>query len=982
MQFEILGPLRVSAADGAVELGAPAQRALLAVLLTSPNAPVSDDRLVDELWGDDPPASAHHLVQVYVSRLRALLDESPNAPRIVREGSGYALRVERDELDAERFLAAVAHGRELRDREPDAADETFAAALRLWHGAPFGDFPDGPPAVREEARYLERQQLEALESWFDVRLQLGRHHELVPELSQLVVQHPYDEALHGQLVLGLYRCGRQAEALKTARALQVRLREELGVEPSRDLRELYRDILLQAPRLALEPPEPPSNLPTRLTSFVGRKRELQELAELIEASRLLTLTGPGGIGKTRLAVELARRVRVQFPGGVWWVDLGQAPDPDSVLDEVARILGVRTSAGVELGDAVIRALSRRKALLLLDNCEQLVSAVAETVERLLAATTGPRILATSRMPLGIARERRWMVPPLSLPPAAGSVSELGEYDAVHLFLERGRAASPSFALDKDNAGAVAELCRRLDGVSLAIEIAAARLPLLAPQEIARKLDQRFAQLELPPRDNLTRHRSLKATFDASYALLSEQEQNVFERLSTFVGPFDLDAATTVGSGVDDPSTQALAAVTALARASLLTPEADAGETRYRLLESLRDYAAARLRTHGAENEARRSHAEYHLDLAVRAGDVLGTPDFAPWVDRLAESYAELQQALAWSLEHEGRAATLRAVPALREFWYRQGDAREAARWTARMLEGDLDAVPRGLLAEVHNAAGLAADLAMDFSRAASHLDEAVRLSREARYVHGLVFGLWGRAAAAFALGDVASMRRYAVEGLEACEHMRDRWGQVGPLAILGNAALFAGGELPEARARLEEALPLYRELGDVGGLVTLTLTPLSEVARRQKDLQAAEQFATEALEVAGGTAWEATALIQYAIVLSELGDVEAAEAATRRGLRIALEGGLEQWFRLALQQVARTTEQRAKWEEAAMLIAASRRDMPVRLLDPSIYEPIEERCRDAVGNDRFEQLAAQGRAMTHDELIELVERRRPSANAF
>jgi hypothetical protein len=438
-----------------------------------------------------------------------------------------------DELRVRLGTPAPKPSRPVRARGRDllaVRDEIFAAALRLWHGAPFGDFPDGPPAVREEARYLERQQMEALESWFDVRLQLGRHHELVPELSQLVVQHPYDEALHCQLVLGLYRCGRQAEALKTARALQVRLREELGVEPSRDLRELYRDILRQAPRLALEPPEPPSNLPTRLTSFVGRKRELQELAELIEASRLLTLTGPGGIGKTRLAIELARRVRVQFPGGVWWVDLGQAPDPDSVLDEVARILGVRASAGVELGDAVIRALSRRKALLLLDNCEQLVSAVAETVERLLAATTGPRILATSRMPLGIARERRWMVPPLSLPPAAGSVSELGEYDAVHLFLERGRAASPSFALDKDNAGAVAELCRRLDGVSLAIEIAAARLPLLAPQEIARKLDQRFAQLELPPRDNLTRHRSLKATFDASYAL-SPSRSRTYSRVS-------------------------------------------------------------------------------------------------------------------------------------------------------------------------------------------------------------------------------------------------------------------------------------------------------------------------------------------------------------------------------------------------------------------------------------------------------------------
>jgi predicted ATPase/DNA-binding SARP family transcriptional activator len=971
MQFDILGPLRVSSEDGAHDLGAPAQRTLLAVLLASPNVSVSDDRLMDQLWGNDPPPSAHHLVQVYVSRLRVLLDEPPDVSRILRDGSGYLLRVAPNELDADRFLAAVAHGRKLRDSNPTAADEILADAMRLWRGAPFADFPDAPPSVREQARYLERQHLGALESWFDVRLQLGRHDELVPELSELVEQNPYDEALHVQLVLALYRCGRQAEALQSVRALQVRLREELGIDASQELRGLYRDLLLQAPRLSVEPPEPPSNLPSRLTSFVGRRRELEEVTELLGASRLLTLTGPGGIGKTRLALEIARRIRAQFPGGVWWIDLAPVTDPDSVLDEVARVLGVSASGAAELRDSVIQALSRRRALLLVDNCEHVAPEVAETVEGILGGTTGPRILATSRTPLGVEHERRWTVPPLSLPPEAGSVAALDESDAVRLFIERGRAASSSFVLDADNAEAVGEICRRLDGLSLAVEIAAARLVALAPQEIVQRLDERFALLELPAAGGLTRHKTLEAALEASYVLLSEVERAVFERLSTFVGPFDLDAAAAVGAVNGELQSRSLAGVTALLHASLLTPERGGVETRYRLLEPLREYGAARLRERGAEEEARRAHADYHLGLAEQAGVVLGTPDFAPWVNRLALAYAEVREALAWSLANQDRAVTLRAAPALHELWYRRGDAREAARWAARMLEGDLQSVPRHLLAEVHIAAGFAADLANDLPVAASHTDEAVRLSREVGYAHGMVSGLWGRANVALAVGDLGAVRRYATEALAICDQEGNRWERARPLSLLAYASLFSGSPA-EARALFEEALPLYRELGDLGSLLIMALVPLSEAARRQNDLHAAERLSTDAVEVASATAWEAAALVQYGMVLNDLGDPEVAEAATLRGLRVALDAGLGHWFRTALRELARMAAHRGMWEEAATLLAASRRDMLAPNLDPAIYGPIEERCREALGDGRFDELAARGEAMSHDELVDLV----------
>ncbi|HEX9124635.1 MAG TPA: hypothetical protein VF984_14965 [Actinomycetota bacterium] len=647
-------------------------------------------------------------------------------------------------------------------------------------------------------------------------------------------------------------------------------------------------------------------------------------------------------------------------------------DPDIVPDEVAGVLGVIATPGTGVHETVARAFSRRKALLLFDNCEHMATAVGAFVAGFLEATTGPRILATSRAPIRIEGERLWTVPALSLPAEGSSAAEVADSDAVRLFLERGRAVNSSFALDAGNAPAVAEVCRRLDGLSLAIEMAAASLPVLTPQEIVRHMDERIAFLKLPAAGRLTRHLTLEAAIDASYALLSESERTFFERLSVFVGPFDLDGAAVVGFIEREPSSRALAAVTALVDASMLTPERDGEQTRYRLLETLREFGAARLRECNGEDEARRAHADCHLDLAARAGAVLGTPEFTQWMDRLAQSYAELRAALDWSLQHQPRAVTMRAAPALREFWYRRGDLGEARRWAARMLEGDVESVPSGLLAEVHIAASYSAAIsAPDFPAAVWHGDEAVRLARVAGSGHGLVIALWSRALVDFALGNLDSMRRYAIEALATCDRGGDRWGRAGPLTALGFASLY-GGSPDEARPRFEEALPLYRELGDVGNLVLTALAPLTMTALLQKDLQAAERYATEALELASDTGWEASALVWYGEMLTELGDADAAEAATVRALRVALDAGLENWFRWGLRNLARAAAERGRCEDAAVLLAASRRNMPAYGLDPNVYGPIEERCREALGDSRFDHLAAQGEAMTHDQLMDLV----------
>jgi predicted ATPase/DNA-binding SARP family transcriptional activator len=973
MEFGILGPLRVSSGDGAVDLGAPAQRALVAVLLASPGTAVSDDRLVDELWGDRPPPSAHHLLQVYVSRLRTLLGDDGDARRLVRSGAGYALRVGTEELDASRFEAALAAARTLAGRDPEAADRVLASAMRLWRGAPFADLLEPPPVVREQAAHLERLHREAIGTWVDVRLGLGRHRELVPELVGLVGHDPYDEALHAQLMLALYRSGRQAEALATGRALERRLRDDLGIDPSPEVRDLYRDILLQASHLALEPPEPPGNLPSRLTSFVGRSRELGVVAALLETDRLVTLTGPGGIGKTRLALEVAGRARSRFPGGAWWVDLALVTEPDKVVDQLAGALGVAPAPGTGLVDAVARSLIRRRALLLVDNCEHVAPAVADVVGALLQATTLPCVLATSRTPLRVEGERLWTVPPLSLPADGSPAAELTASDAVRLFGERGRAVSPAFTIDEGNAAAVADVCRRLDGLSLAIEMAAARLPVLSPQEIGRQLDDRFALLALSAVGRPARHRTMEAAIDVSHELLSEDDRAVFERLAVFAGPFDLEAAGAVGCPGGASPTRALAAVTALVDASLLIAERVGGETRYRLLETLQEYGLAHLRRRGGEAEVRRAHAAYHLDLAARAGAVLGTPEVARWMGRLAAVHAELLQALAWSLEHQARAVTLQAAPALRELWFRRGDQREAERWTAQMLAGDLADVPRGLLAEVHGAASHAAVLAGDLSTALAHADEAVQLARMGERTQALLAGLWERASTALASGDFVGLRRDSAEALEICDRTNDRWGRAGHLANLGFAAMFGGGSLAEARALFEEALPLYRDLGNLGILVVTVLGPLNTIVLRQGDLPAAERYAAEAVELASGTGWEASALVLYGQALAEGGDLGGADAAASRGLSVALRAGLENWFRMALRQLAVNAAGRGRLGQAALFLGASRRNMPAYGLDPAIYAPLEERCRAGLGGDRFEELAERGWAMGHEELMGLVD---------
>src|SRR5712691_7174767 len=465
-QFSLLGPLSLSRDGEPTAIGGQKPRALLAALLLEPNRVVSRDRLIDALWGELPPDTARNTIQVYVSQLRKLLPDGAleTAP------PGYRLVVDPETVDVFQFVRLGDEGRSrLAAGDAAGAAETLRAALGLWRGAPLADLAEEPFAQAEIAR-LEELRLATLEDRIDADLALGRHGQLVPELERLVVEHPLRERLRAQLMLALYRSGRQADALAVYQRARRTLVDELGIEPTESLRQLERAILAHDPALNVPQAGPmsPRRAPTPPTPLLGRERELAGLADVVrrDDTRLVTLTGTGGIGKTRLALELVRRLAPEFRHGSAVASIATLREPTLVAGAILEALGI-PEVGSNAEEEVLRALADSELLLLIDNFEQVLPA-ARSIARLLDGTPGLKVIVTSRAPLRVAAEREVPVPPLA------------DDEAAELFIARAQAADPNFALSERNAGAVAEICARLEGLPLAIELAAARTKLLPP----------------------------------------------------------------------------------------------------------------------------------------------------------------------------------------------------------------------------------------------------------------------------------------------------------------------------------------------------------------------------------------------------------------------------------------------------------------------------------------------------------------------
>jgi predicted ATPase/DNA-binding SARP family transcriptional activator len=824
MQVRLLGPLEV-AVDGAS--GAPpgtGERSLLALLALRGGRVVPVDHLVDALWGEELPANPQNALQLRVSKLRRWLAGLGIDPAVLAtRAPGYLLDVSPAAVDALAVVDEVAAARATAAGGATAmAAERYRAALARWVGPPLCDVPATDWAAAEATR-LDELRLAALEEVLELDLAAGRHRHVVEELDQLVAAHPLRERFHAQRMLALYRSGRQADALAAYQHLRTVLAEELGLDPSAEARELEVAILQQDPALDLEAAAPAASelptLPERVASFRGREHDVDELERLLGQERLVTCTGPGGTGKTTLAVEAARRLANHFPAGAWFVPLAGVGAAEDLAAQVSTALGLpatELAAGESPDDRLARQLGARHALVVLDNCEHLVDPSAVLVERLLERCPNVRVLATSREPLQVLGEVRYAVPPLATPSATAAEDQLRGSPSVQLFLDRALALDRTFAADGSTLGFVADICRRLDGLPLAIELAAARTTTLSVEEIAARLGDHLALLTGGGRTAAARHQTLRATVAWSHDLLSPEEQVLFRRLSLLRSPWDLATAEAVvgGPGIADDSVLDL--VGSLVDRSLVVR---AEGRRFKMLETIRQYGEQELVAAGEEEVVRLRLLDHLTALAAEADPALRTGEQVRWLERLRAVNEDLRQALAFcedDLAHHG-ADGLRLAGALGWFWY-LGDHEEGARHLHRLLTTpDVPDDVRGpallAVAMVERPSACIVHPSEVGARAASEAREVLRRS-----------GDTGGAALAQVLAAVEGVRGTGIdEALAALEQATrelaadDEWTRA-LVDFVRMEILMRRGSGDEAMAHGERAVTTFARLGDLWGL--------------------------------------------------------------------------------------------------------------------------------------------------------------------
>jgi predicted ATPase/DNA-binding SARP family transcriptional activator len=905
MEFRILGPLEVAEGDLQVLVGGAKERALLAILLVHTDEVVSTDRLIEELWGSDLPANPSNALQVVVSRLRRALEVAPAPHRqgelLVTRKPGYVLDIDPEDLDARRFERLVEEAGLIAATDHLRASSLLGEGLGLWRGPALAEFAFEDFAQDEAAR-LEEARIRAVEMKMDADLALGRHDEVVGELKALVAGNPLRERLRAQLMLALYRSGRQGEALRVFQEGRKALVDDLGIDPGPELQELHQQILVQAASLAAVPETeaapPRNNLPAQLTSFVGRDLELREVKRLLEESRLVTLTGAGGCGKTRLAMEVASELLENFRDGVWLVELEAVSDSAQVPQSLGSALGIREGVAPGVGgqapqtvmDKLIGYLGGKEMLVVLDNCEHLIEACAQVTENVLRSAPGVRVLATSRERLGVGGEVLWPVPPLGLPkPEEVSPEQLARYDAVRLFVDRATAVQPTFVLDADAAPAVHQICHRLDGMPLALELAGARVRVLPPREIAVRLDDRFSLFVSGSRRALPRHQTLRAAIDWSYELLSEPERELFGQLSVFAGGFTLEAAEEVCGGGEVEKSEVLGLHSRLVEQSLVVPD-DGGEARFRMLETLRRYAGERLVESGKAEALQRRHSAYFLRVAERAEPLLRGPKQRVWLRRLDTDHDNFSAAIDRALGHDPEVA-VRLSGALAWFWLVGGHRSEARRRLDEALAAGRGRTP----ASRARALGWAATLGCfegAYERAAAQAQEAHELSKQvddpwwgamSEGIMGMASGLQGNIRAGGELLDGAA---------SAFSDLGDEWGAAFTTVILGYLSTFAG-QYERAAALIEHGLDGFRAAGDQWGQ-TIALELSGWLARRRGAYEDALALREEALGVARDLGLRDEVpfvLVELGNLQVLLGDFETAAILHQEALVLARELG-------------------------------------------------------------------------------------------
>jgi predicted ATPase/DNA-binding SARP family transcriptional activator len=835
VDFRVLGPVEVIRDGVSVVLG-PKPRAVLAYLVLNAGLPVSATRISEELWGDDPPPTARSSLHVHLSKLRKAL-----ASRLRTTPAGYVLEAEPAEVDALRFEQAVEVVRR-RDDDTGTTSDALRAALAMWRGPAFEGIDQGPAIMAAAAR-LEELRLTAAEDWVDADLALGRHEQLVAELQGMVETHPTRERLAGQLMLALHRSHRSADALRVYDQLCSSLDETLGVDPGDDMSALARAIRRGDPTLV----RPGSaGLPLPTTSFVGRGDELAELKNLLGRERLMTLVGPGGSGKSRLALELARVAAPDHPGGVFLVGLGGLAPADSVTRAVAGTIDARERPGEPLLPTIVERFRHGSALLLLDDCDHLAAQCAGLCGTLLEVVPGLRILATSREPLGVSGEMVYRVQGLGLPASDARPAEQLRCDAVRLLAERMAAARPGVDLQEGDATDAAAVCSHLDGLPLAIELVAARVRSMSLHELADHVGHHLDLVGGGRRAGHERHRTMRAAIDWSHQLLDEPERVLFRRLAVFASGFGSVAAEALAA-IDPPTGRAVTILAQLVDRSLVEVTLRPGEAaRYRLLEVVRQYAAWCLVEAGEEAAVRAAHAAWFAELASGAAGWGGDQQQA-WVHRVERDLDNLRAALGWFLG-DGWAPE-KAIQMLVDMWwvwYVRGMPGESWAWLRRALA----AAPT----EPTPARAKALLAAAACARGTGGFAEAAELGAQALDIQLALGDEWGQAAAlnslcisATALGDLDAALEHAEASLSKIESLGVPRHIATSRLNLG-VVLRARGDLQRPEELFESARRAYDELGDSRGCAA-ALSDLALLAHRRGEAERAWRFALDALAI-------------------------------------------------------------------------------------------------------------------------------------
>ena len=897
MEYRVLGPLEVVDNGRRLNLGGAKQQAVLASLLVHADQTVALEQLVDELWDEAPPETAPKTIRVYVSRLRKLLRDGA----IERRPGGYVLRLNGDRVDLRQFEQYADEGRlALAAGDPRQAADLLRQALNLWRGPALAGL--GSETLRHEAVRLEELRLRTLEDRLEADLACGRHRDLVGELQALVAEQPLRQRPRAQLMLAFYRSGRAGEALEVYRQTHRLLVDELGIDPGEELRALERAILRSDPALEL-PTIAPTNLPAQATPLVGRERELAEVLELLREKRLLTLTGPGGVGKTRLAQQAASELADEFRDGAWFVSLAALRAPELVLPTVAQALKVSDSQTLE------QYLRQKQLLLVLDNFEQLLDAAPELAE-LLGRAPNLKLLVTSRELLHLAGEQGYPVPPLTDP------------EAERLFLERAQATRPGFRTNEH----VPAICRRLDNLPLALELAAARVKVLSPQALLARLEQRLPLLTGGPRDAPERQRTLRATTQWSYELLVPEEQRLFAELAVFVGGCTLDAAEQV-VGAD------LNTLQSLVEKSLLHQIGD----RFLMLETIREFGLELLGQSGDVQDLRRRHASFFAELLHSSEDPHAvTVAGRPFRERVAPDIDNVRAAVEWALAGDDVELALQLIDA--------SDAlgtlslRELAKWYDRALER-ADSIGEATAAEAY---------------------------RDAAFIKAL-------------LGELVEAHELCERGLAFYRKLDDAAGEGNALRMLGTISALAG-RTAEARACFDLALAR----ADEHALDELRYSVLHELGEFERELgndARAAQLLTESIELAraaGNDLAASLALGGLGDLLLDQGDLDAAEERDAEALALSRELAFDFGVMHDLGGLAATAAKRGDAERAGRLWGAAlaiekELEIPFGVRERSRYE----RALAVVAGPRFEAAMDDGGAADLDAVVEDALNRRP-----